>query len=172
MIVRAFALACVALALAACGKAATPPVVETVEATDLVLSVRATGELKSSRATPLMVPGQNWSSRRLVWMAPEGSLLKKGELIARFSADEGAQELAQAQIDLQRNALARAAKGDELESGRDRVDVDLLQHGDVFEVLIDDSREGDGGHVQFVLAHEVEQQIEILVGESGGERIA
>jgi hypothetical protein len=127
MIVRAFALAGIALALAACGEAATPPVVETVEAADLVLSVRATGELKSSRATPLMVPGQNWSSRRLVWMAPEGSLVKKGELIARFSADEGAQELAQAQIDLQRNALARAAKGDELESGRDRVDVDLAK---------------------------------------------
>jgi hypothetical protein len=123
--VRAFALACFALALAACGKAVPPPVVETVGPADLVLSVQASGELKSSKATPLMGPGQNWSSRRLEWMAPEGSLVKKGELIARFSADEGAQELAQAQIDLQRNALARAAKGDELEAGRDRVDVDL-----------------------------------------------
>lgn len=127
MIVRACVLACAALALAACGKTAPRPVAEAVEPADLVLSVQATGELKSPKATPLMVPGQNWSSRRLVWMAPEGSLVKKGELIARFTADEGAQELAQAQIDLQRNALARAAKGDELEAGRDRVDVDLAK---------------------------------------------
>ena len=127
MIARVIAIACAALALAACGKVVSPPVVETVEPTDLVLSVQATGELKSSKATPLMVPGQNWSSRRLESMAPEGSLVKKGELIARFSADEGVQELAQAQIDLQRNALARAAKGDELGAGRDRVDVDLAK---------------------------------------------
>ena len=127
---RAFAFACVAaLTVSACGKDAPPPVLEAVVAVEVVLSVQAEGELKSAKSTPLMVPGQNWSSRRLVWMVPEGSLVKKGEVIARFSAEEGEQQLAQAQIDLQRNALARAAKEGELEAGRGRVDVDLAKVG-------------------------------------------
>ena len=130
MSLRTTALACIAAtALSACGEDAPQPVLETVATGNVVLSVQAEGELKSSKATPLMVPGQNWSSRRLVWMAPEGSLVKKGELIARFSAEEGQQQLAQAQIDLQRNALARAAKEGELDAGRGRVDVDLAKVG-------------------------------------------
>lgn len=126
---RTLLLACIALVLSGCGEEAPQPVLETVAPASIVLSVQAQGDLKSSKATPLMVPGQNWSSRRLTWMAPEGSLVKKGELIARFSAEEGEQQLAQALIDLQRNALARAAKEDELEAGRDRVDVDLAKVG-------------------------------------------
>lgn len=118
-----------ALALCSCGEDAPQPVLETISATDLAITVEATGELKSSKSTPLVVPGKNWSSRRLTWMAPEGSLVKKGEVIARFSAEEGEQQLAQAQIDLQRNALARAAKQGELDSGRGRVDVDLAKVG-------------------------------------------
>lgn len=118
-----------AFALCACSADAPTPVLETVAPAALVISVDATGELKSSKATPLMVPGRNWSSRRLVWMAPEGSLVKKGEVIARFSAEEGEQELALALIDLQRNALARSAKEGELEAGRGRVDVDLAKVG-------------------------------------------
>lgn len=76
-----------------------------------------------------MVPGKNWSSRRLVWMAPEGSLVKKDDVVARFSAEEGQQQLTQALIDLQRNALARAAKEGELDIGRGRIDVDLAKVG-------------------------------------------
>ncbi len=130
MNVRVFAFAgFAAFLLSACGKDAPAPVLETVAQADIVLSVQAEGELKSAKSTPLMVPGQNWSSRRLTWMVPEGSLVKKGEVIARFSAEEGEQQLAQAQIDLQRNALARAAKEGELEAGRGRVDVDLAKVG-------------------------------------------
>ena len=136
---RAFSLAClVALGLCACREDAPQPVLETVAASDIVLSVQAGGELKSSKATPLMVPGQNWSSRRLTWMVPEGSLVKKGELIARFSAEEGAQQLAQAMIDLQRNALARSAKEGELDAGRGRVDVDLAKVGTDLGIAPDD----------------------------------
>lgn len=126
---RLAAAALSVLALCACGDGEQPPVVETVAASNLVLSVQAEGELKSSKSTPLMVPGQNWSSRRLAWMAQEGSFVKKNEVIARFSAEEAGQQLAQASIDLQRNALARNAKESELEAGRGRVDVDLAKVG-------------------------------------------
>lgn len=116
-----------ALLLAACGEPPAPPVTETVAAGPLVLETRADGVLRSARPTPLQVPGTGWSSRRIEWMLPEGSRVKKGELIARFSSDESEQELAQALVDLQRNALARAAKDDELATAQGRVGVDMAQ---------------------------------------------
>lgn len=118
---------CACLLLAACGEAATPPVTETVAPDPLLLSVQGEGELKSAKATPLRVPGSGWSQRQLVWMLPEGSFVKKGDVVARFSAEQGEQELAQALIDLRRNALARAAKQSDLGATQGRVAVDLSQ---------------------------------------------
>ena len=114
-----------AAVLAGCSRDAAPPVVETIEPGALVLSVRGEGELKSAKATPLVVPGENWAARQLVWMLPEGSQVKKGDLLARFTAAEGQLQLAQVMVDLQRNALSRAAKQDELVAGQGRVGVDL-----------------------------------------------
>jgi HlyD family secretion protein len=89
--------------------------------------VRGEGELRSAKPTPLIVPGKNWSARQVEWMVPEGSLVKKGDLLARFISPEGEQQLAQAMIDLQRNALARAAKESGLDATQGRVEVDLSQ---------------------------------------------
>lgn len=116
-------------ALAGCGKEDAPPVVETVVPGAVVLSVQAEGELKSAKATPLRVPGAGWAERTLVWMLPDGSQVKKGDLLARFASDESQQDLAQVLIDLQRNALARAAKETDLQAGQGRVAVDLSQVG-------------------------------------------
>ncbi|TWI07954.1 efflux RND transporter periplasmic adaptor subunit [Aerolutibacter ruishenii] len=117
------------LALAGCGHEAAAPVVETVTAGPLLLSVHGDGELKSAKSTPLMVPGSQWAERQLAWALPEGSPVRKGELIARFSAEQGKLELAQAMVDLERNALARAGKEGDLATGRGRVAVDLSQVG-------------------------------------------
>ncbi|WP_223618854.1 hypothetical protein [Lysobacter sp. ESA13C] len=118
----------VALALlSACASDTAPATVETVAAAPLRLSVRGEGELKSAKATPLNVPGRNWASRQLEWMLPEGSAVRKGDLIARFSAAQGQQELSQTLIDLQRNLLARAAKQGELATAQSKVAVDLAQ---------------------------------------------
>jgi HlyD family secretion protein len=115
----------VAAALAACGKDEMPVASETVAQGPLTISVRGEGELRSSKPTPLTVPGKNWAQRQVEWMVPEGSLVKKGDVLARFVSPEGEQQLAQAMIDLQRNALARAAKESGLESAQGRVEVDL-----------------------------------------------
>ncbi len=114
-----------AMALAACGSDEMPVASETVAQGPLVITVRGEGELRSSKPTPLTVPGKNWAQRQVVEMVPEGSLVKKGEVLARFVSPEGEQQLAQAMIDLQRNALARAAKESGLESAQGRVEVDL-----------------------------------------------
>ena len=121
------ALAASLLWLAGCGPATPPAATETLQPGPLVLAVEGEGQLRSAKATPLTVPGANWATRRVEWMLPEGSRVRKGELLARFSADSGKQALDQAMLDLQRNALGRSAKQDELASARGRVDVDLSQ---------------------------------------------
>lgn len=120
------ALAVVAV-LAGCGNEAAPPATETVAPQAVLLSVSGEGELKSSKSTTLQVPGSQWARRRLEWMLPEGSLVAKDELLARFSAEAGEVELAQAMLDLQRNALARSAKEGDLAATQGRVSVDLSQ---------------------------------------------
>jgi len=120
---------CMLAALAACGRDVPPPALETVATGEVLLSVSGQGELRSAKATPLLVPGSQWAERRLVWMLAEGSVVGKGDLLARFSAEQGELDLAQALLDLQRNALARAAKEGELDAGQGRVAVDLSQVG-------------------------------------------
>ncbi|MGH8082624.1 MAG: efflux RND transporter periplasmic adaptor subunit [Lysobacter sp.] len=124
---RAWACAFAALCLGGCADDIAPAATETAAQAPLQLSVRGEGELKSAQSTPLNVPGRNWAMRQVEWMLPEGSAVSKGDLIARFSAAQGKQELAQTLIDVQRNVLARAAKQGELETAQSKVAVDLAQ---------------------------------------------
>ena len=124
------ALIAVALAigLGACGdEVASLRPSERVTRAPAEFWVQAQGELKAAKATPLKVPGQDFARRQLVWMAPDGSAVKEGEVVAKFSAAQAKLELDKALLDLQRNALARAGKESELDIGLDRVDVELAQ---------------------------------------------
>lgn len=122
---RSALMVALAAALVACGSDEMPVASETVVQGPLTISVRGEGELRSAKPTPLNVPGKNWAQRQVAWMLPEGTLVKKGDVLARFVSPEREQQLAQAMIDLQRNALARAAKESGLESTQGRVEVDL-----------------------------------------------
>jgi hypothetical protein len=115
-----------ALLLAACAQSATdaPPTVRVADA-PLTLAVQGDGELRAIKATPLLVPGPQWTPRQLAWMLPDGSQVKKDEVIARFSAEQSKQDLAQALVDLQRNLLARAGKQAELGANQGQLGVDL-----------------------------------------------
>lgn len=126
-LVFAFALAC---GLTACGSVndgGSP--VEIVQRTPLALTVQAQGLMKSAKATRLSVPGRNWTNQQLVWMAPDGSTVKAGDVVARFSPAQGELELSKAMLDIERNLLARAAKDDEFAAGVGRIDVDLADVG-------------------------------------------
>jgi HlyD family secretion protein len=116
--------------LAGCGgEGATEAPFEELRLQPLELVVEGSGQLKSSKSTPLMVPGTQWASRQLVWMKEDGSRVEAGEVVARFSPAQGELEFAKALLDLQRNALSRQAKQDELGTLQGRVDVDLAQVG-------------------------------------------
>ncbi len=115
-----------ALAMVACSQAPVDaPVTETVQPRPLHLDVHATGALKATQSTPLQVPGQQWTSRQLVWLKPDGSQVKKGELVARFSAKQSKQDLAEAELDLKRNTIARLGKQADLGQTSGKLAVDL-----------------------------------------------
>lgn len=116
------------LALSGCGDTAPGGrATEVVAEAPVEFWVRAEGELKAAKATPLRVPGTNWARRQLVWVLPDGSPVKAGDIVARFEAPQSKLQLDKALIDLQRNALARAGKESELDVGLGRVDVELAQ---------------------------------------------
>ena len=117
---------CLALSLCACSQAPPDkPITETVQAAPLSLDVHATGALKATQSTPLQVPGQQWTSRQLVWLKPDGSQVKKGELVARFSAKQSKQDLAEAELDLKRNTIAKLGKQADLGQTSGKLEVDL-----------------------------------------------
>jgi HlyD family secretion protein len=114
--------------IAGCGggeQVASP--VEVVAEAAVSLRVEAQGEVRSAKATPLQVPGQGWSQRQLEWMLPEGTQVKKDELVARFASPQGALELTKAELDLRRNVLARMAKEQELTTSQDRVGAEMAK---------------------------------------------
>lgn len=115
-------------ALAACGNVQPGPVpTEVVSEVPTKMWVRAQGELKAAKATVLRVPGQNFVRRQLVWMQPDGSQVTSGEVLARFEAPQSKLELDKTLLEIQRNALARAAKESELGIGLDSLEVELAQ---------------------------------------------
>jgi HlyD family secretion protein len=90
------------------------------------------GEIKAAANTPLNVPGTNWENRTLIDMVPEGSLVKKGQVIAKFDAPRARVELSQAETELLRkaigeqgiNATAQISRA-ELSADSAKVDGDL-----------------------------------------------
>ena len=122
------ALLAALVVLTACGDAPdAAPALEVLQPAPLDLWIEAAGELKAAKATKLVVPGQNWAQRQLVWMVPDGSPVKAGEVVARFGAEQTQLELDKALLNLERNALSQASKQAELDIGVGRLDVDIAQ---------------------------------------------
>jgi HlyD family secretion protein len=71
-----------------------------IEAGDFVRSVPAQGDLKAVHSTPISVPGDVPGPFRIGWLAPDGSLVKKGEVVIRFDASALEKRLIDAQDDL------------------------------------------------------------------------
>lgn len=122
------AVLALALTLAGCGGHADhAPVTVTVNPGPLVIAVEAQGQLKAVSSTPLAVPGPMWTRRQLSWVVPDGSRVKKGEVIARFSADQSKQDLAEAMIGMARNTLAHQDKQADLTQTSGQLRVNLAQ---------------------------------------------
>jgi len=71
------------LAAAACQPSNEVPTFR-VEAVRFSRQVTADGNLKSTKATPLSAPHDAPQSLKIAWLVPDGSLLKKDEVVVRF----------------------------------------------------------------------------------------
>ncbi|MEA2162220.1 MAG: HlyD family secretion protein [Thermoanaerobaculia bacterium] len=69
--------------IASCHQAAEVPTFR-VEAVRFARRVTAEGNLKSTKATPLTAPHDAPGQLKIAWLVPDGSLLKKDEIIVRF----------------------------------------------------------------------------------------
>jgi multidrug efflux pump subunit AcrA (membrane-fusion protein) len=73
-----------ALMLAGCGAATSDLPVLEVERQDREFSVTAEGEIVASEALPIALPSDIRMEFNVVWLAPEFSEVRKGDVIARF----------------------------------------------------------------------------------------
>jgi HlyD family secretion protein len=71
-----------------------------VAAGDFVRNVPAQGDLQAVRATPISVPAGVPGPFRIGWLAPDGSLVKKGDVVIRFDPSVLEKRLIDAEGDL------------------------------------------------------------------------
>jgi len=97
--------------LCACGAGpdSTNPATEVVAPRLWLETLEVDGDIKAAASTPLSVPGAGWDSRELMEMVPEGSEVRKGQVVARFDAPRSRMELSQAETELLRQVLGEAA---------------------------------------------------------------
>lgn len=114
--------------LAACDGASTSGAVTVVvQPAPLEIGVEAEGQLKAASSTSLTVPGPSFSQRQVAAVVPDGSRVAKGDVVARFSAKQSKQDLAEAVIDVTRNRLEREGKQADLDQTGGQLRVDLAQ---------------------------------------------
>lgn len=72
--------------LAACSEEINSVPTFTLEEQAFVVEMKASGEVEASKAQRVMTPGRQ--PMVIEWMAPENSMVKKGEVIARFDGEQ------------------------------------------------------------------------------------
>ena len=74
----------------------------TVATQHFVRRVTAEGNLRAVKATPLTTPrgGSRMGPMKLAWLAPDGTLVKQGDVVVRFDPSEPEKQLRDGQIDL------------------------------------------------------------------------
>jgi HlyD family secretion protein len=96
-----------ALALFGCGDDSANRVpTETIAARNWTEILDVDGVIKSAASTTLNVPGSGWENRTLLTMVGDGTMVKKGDVIARFDAPRSRMELSQAETELLRKELS------------------------------------------------------------------
>jgi RND family efflux transporter MFP subunit len=110
-------LACL---FAGCGKTPAVPTFK-VEAARFTRRVTADGNLKSTKATPLTAPHEAPGPLKISWIVPDGSLLKKDEVVVRFDPTDFEQQLVGGQSD--RHTALNGITKSETESGTTRTNL-------------------------------------------------
>ncbi len=91
-----------------------------VQQGEFIVSIKSKGELKALKSQSVTVPRSIRSSIQIIAMAPEGSLVKKGDFLVQFDPTQAKQKLEEKRNELQ-NALA------ELESQKASIASNMAQ---------------------------------------------
>lgn len=104
------------LLLSACGPGPAEQV-ETLRISkeDFDISLLAKGELRAAESTPIKPPPGSTNPRTISWMAPNYSMVRQGDIIARFDVSNAEKEAAQSGIELTKVDIQVMAKQRELE---------------------------------------------------------
>lgn len=87
----------------------------------------ASGELRAKKNTPMLVPGSQFEGRQLIEMVPEGTIVEKDQVVARFDAPKARVDLSQSELELMRNELTRMAQSDSGGLSAQQLSTDLAQ---------------------------------------------
>ena len=107
-------------AFAACAKDPSVPTYK-VEAVRFSRRVTADGNLKSTKATPLSAPHDAPGPMKIAWIVPDGTLLKKDEVVVRFDPTDFETQLVAGQSD--RNTALNGITKSDTESGTTRTNL-------------------------------------------------
>lgn len=73
--------------LTACGEAPISPLLYQIEQQPFVIEIPAEGELFAAKATIISAPVSRNGVQNIAWLAPEFSIVKTGDIIARFDGE-------------------------------------------------------------------------------------
>ena len=79
------------------------------------ITIPAFGELKSTKATPIMVPAQIRGRQTISWMMPENSMVKKGQVVTRLDSTWYVERIQREKYSIAKLNLEIQKKGKELE---------------------------------------------------------
>jgi multidrug efflux pump subunit AcrA (membrane-fusion protein) len=84
----------------------------TVAKGKLQRQVLAEGNLRAVKATPLTVPktSGDWGAMKVAWLAPDGTHVKKGDVVVKFDPTESEKKLVDGQSDLSSSDARLAAE--------------------------------------------------------------
>lgn len=104
--------------------------VEIVKKSEWKEFLQVDGEVKAAASTELSVPGSGWDQRNLIFMIPDGSVVEKGQLIARFDSASARVKLSQAEVDLVRKELAEMGAQEQTGIRQSELTADKSKVGD------------------------------------------
>jgi multidrug efflux pump subunit AcrA (membrane-fusion protein) len=126
-VVRSLAALVAAAACSACAVGQAAVIVPTVEVEPAEFQIRipAIGELAAAQATPVAVPPALRGMQRIAWLAPEGSEVRSGELVARLDSEEIDDRLERGRETLATLDKELSAKRSSLDDERRRLDTEM-----------------------------------------------
>ncbi len=122
--------------LSACGESSQEIPTLAISQDDLTITLLADGELKAVSATPIAPGGGGRGGRRggqrqtLAWIAPNHTVVKTGDVVARFDPSGFQREVADAEFELMKLSLNLTDKGREL----DEALLELGNQGELVEI--------------------------------------